>query len=108
MPSETRCVRIMLKPGALDAVRDWQSFINAHRDDVLQTLAAEGVTLEMAFLEQNGAESSLIYIMRCADFEKAFAAAQASESFIDAFHKKFKQDWWGERRALELLIEFHR
>lgn len=107
MQPETRCIRITLKPGSLPAVREWQEFLAAHRDEVIGTLKAEGVVLEAVFLDRYGADDVLIYVMTCADFVKAQDVATRSKSAVDAFHRKFKQDWWAERLPLEPLLDFY-
>lgn len=106
MPTETRCVRIKLKEGAQAAVREWQDFMNRHRDDVLETLRQEGVALESVFIESVGADTFLIYVMRCADFDRAHDVARKSANHVDQFHKQFKKDWWEQGERLECLIDF--
>lgn len=73
----------------------------------METLKAEGVVLEAVFLDKYDADDILIYIMTCADFDKAHDVAARSESVIDTFHKKFKQDWWGDCQPIETLIDFY-
>lgn len=106
MPADIRCVRIKLKQGSLDAVRTWQIFLKDHKQEVIETLKEEGVSLEAAFLDQIGTDHFLIYIMVCRDFEKAKQIARESNNIVDFFHRKFKQDWWDERMMLETLIHF--
>ena len=105
---KTRCVRIKLRPDSLPAVRAWQHFLEQNRNEVLKTLEAEGVTLEAAFLDNREGGDYLIYLMACEDFDNAKAIAANSKSFVDEFHKKFKQECWGESIELEPLISFQR
>jgi hypothetical protein len=50
---ETSCVKIRLKPGSLDRVREWAKTLNeTRRDEALATLRDETVVLEAAFLDR--------------------------------------------------------
>ena len=108
MNLETRCIRIKLHPDSLQAVRDWQRFLHENGAEVLKTLEAEGVALEAAFLDHIEGDDYLIYLMSCENFDNAKAIAANSKSFVDEFHKKFKQECWGESIELEPLISFQR
>ncbi len=108
MKFESICTKIALKEGSLPRVREWAATLNSRPDEVLQTLADEGVALETVFLEKQGDQYFLVYFMKAASFEKARVAAQKSVHAIDQYHKEFKRDTWGTRTPLELLIDFDR
>lgn len=105
---ESKCVRIRINDGMLPRVREWAKTLNSRSDEVLTTLRDEGVQLEMAFLEESSEGNFLIYVMRAESFEKARSIADQSPHPIDAYHKQFIKECWGERRRPELLIDFDR
>jgi len=102
----TRCIKVRLQPGCEAEVAAWAAELNRRSDEVLATLAAEGVTLEAAFLDHQADGVSLIYVMHAADFGHAVAVAKASAAPIDTYHRDFKQRCWDERTVLEPLIDF--
>ena len=101
---KTKCVKIQLKPGCLERVREWAAEVNNRSDEALATLRDEGVFIESAFLDSTTDGDFLIYYMRGTNFERAQEASSQSQHPIDAYHKQFKQDCWSERRHLEALI----
>ena len=103
---KTRCALIKLKPSSLDRVEAWASTLNTRSQDVLETLAREGVVLESAFLARIGGDDYLIYLMRSGDFEAAHRTGKESAAAIDEFHRQFKIDTWLERTELRPLIDF--
>lgn len=105
---ETRCFKIKLKAGSLDRVREWARTINERKEEALETLRAETVVIESMFLDRTEQGDFLIGYMKAESFQKAGAAVQESMHAIDDYHRKFKQDTWGERKDLELLIDLER
>ena len=102
-----KCHLIKLKPGSLDRVREWASEINARREEALQTLSDEGVTIESVFFMQNSDGDFLVYYMRAKDFEHAKQVVEKSVHSIDAYHQKFKKDTWESGKPLETLIDLN-
>ncbi len=49
---QIRCVRVKLKPGSLERVREWQSVMSERGAEALQTIQAEGIWVESTFLEE--------------------------------------------------------
>ena len=107
-PEEVVCARIQLKPGSLPQVREWAEHIRIHRDEALQTLQAEGVTVESVFLDSGADGDFLVYYMRSASQEAAQAVAARSVAAIDAYHRAFKRETWAEVRRLDLLLDLAR
>ena len=101
------CVRVRLKTGVLSRVREWAAYLAAHRSEALQTLEAEGVSIESVFLDSTADGDFLIYYMRSASHEKAREVAARSTAAIDNFHKAFKREAWVDVRQLELLVDLH-
>jgi len=100
-----RCVRIRLKPGSLDRVREWAHHIAAHEGEALDTLRAEGVSIESVFLDTSAEGDFLVYYMRAASHAQTQAAACRSTAQIDQYHRAFKRDTWAAVRPLELLLD---
>ena len=105
---ETRCMKIKLKPNALPRVRQWAAEINRRRDEALETLRDESVTLESVFLDSTPEGDFLIYFMKADDFAGAQEAARRSVRAIDAYHREFKRETWDGGTQLELLIDLER
>jgi uncharacterized protein DUF6176 len=105
---EAVCARVRLKPGSLPRVREWAAYVASHRDDALQRLAAEGVTIESVFLDESGAVAHLVYDMRSASIEQAQRTARDSVAAIDREHERFKADAWIEVTRLERLVDLSR
>ena len=107
-PEDVVCARIQLKPGSLPRVQEWAEHMRAHRDEALQTLAAEGVTVESVFLDSGAGGDFLVYCMRSTSQEAAQAVAARSVAAIDAYHRAFKRETWAEVRKLDLLLDLSR
>jgi len=103
---ETACVRIRLRPGSLERVREWADELKLRPEEVLATLRDERVWVESVFLEQTGDGDFLVYYMRAEDLEAAAEVARRSPHPIDAYHAQFKRDAWESSERLELLIDF--
>lgn len=99
------CVRIQLQPDSLPRVRAWAEHLRAHRDEALQTLAAEGVTVESVFLDSGAEGDFLVYYMRSGSQQRAQEVAARSVAAIDAYHRAFKRDTWAVVRPLDLLLD---
>ncbi len=105
MNYETRCVKIKLKSGSIEKVREWARVINEQKDEALETLRDESVILESVFLDQTDEDDFLIYLMKAESFSKAREAVQKSIHSIDEFHQNFKRETWADGKQLELLID---
>lgn len=99
------CAIIKLKPDSLNAVKEWQTYIQDNRSDAIQTLTDEGVSIESWFLTQINGEDYLVAYMRTDDIQKAHEAAKASTNHVDIIHKAFKKETWAERISTELLLD---
>ncbi len=105
MPTETRCVKIKLKPDSIAKVRQWAQTINARKTEALATLRDESVILEAVFLDQNSEGDFLIYVMRAENFKLAKQAVKNSLHAIDEYHQNFKKECWESGEKLEMLID---
>lgn len=89
-------------------VQEWAEYLRIHREDALQTLAAEGVTVESGFLDSGAEGDFLIYYMRSRSQQLAQEVAARSVAAIDAYHRAFKRDTWAQVRRLDLLLDLAR
>jgi L-rhamnose mutarotase len=99
---ETVCVRVRLKEGSLERVREWARELNSRRDEVLATLRDEGVRVESVFLDGD----TLVYYLRADSLEQAREVYAHSTHAIDAYHQRFKDETFDGQTSLELLIDF--
>jgi hypothetical protein len=72
----------------------------------LQTLVAEGVTLESVFLDRVGDTDYLVYYMRARDLEHAHAVGPKLDLPIQHYHNRFKRETWQQVTKLECLADF--
>ncbi len=108
MSYETRCIKIRLKPGSIERVREWAKTINERKDEALATLRDESVILEIAFLDRTSEGDFLIYLMKAENFEKARDAVKHSLHAIDEYHQNFKRECWAGGERLETLVDLDR
>lgn len=106
--AEIRCVRIKLKPDSLDRVYDWADALKKRKEEVLESLAAESVTLEAAFLERASDGDYLISVIAADDLAKADDVTKESDRPIEEFHRAFKNAAFESGERLEQLIFFER
>ena len=99
------CVRVRLKPNSVARVREWAKYIQEHKAEALQTLRAEGVSIETVFLESTAEGDFLVYYMRATSLDQAKLVAAQSMAAIDQYHKAFKRESWAEVVKLELLLD---
>jgi len=99
---ETVCVKVRLKPGSLPRVQAWAAELNNRRDEVMATLRDEDVVIESVFLDGD----ELVYYLKARDAAHAQAVYARSQHAIDEYHRRFKDETFGERRTLELLVDF--
>lgn len=99
------CAKVWLKPGCEARVREWAQHVAEHRDEALQTLADEGVSIESVFFDAAPGAPCLIYYMRSTSIERAEAVAAKSVHAIDAYHQAFKQETWLKVERMELLLD---
>jgi hypothetical protein len=104
---ETRCVKVKLKAGSLERVREWAAEINRRADEALATLTDEGVVVESVFLDSTDEGDFLIYYMKAESLERAREARRNAHA-IDEYHQQFQRDAFESGKQLELLIDFDR
>jgi hypothetical protein len=105
---KTRAVRIKLKPGSGERVREWATEITRRKGEALATLRNETIYLECFFLEHAVDGDYLIGVITAESFEASKEAVQKSLHDIDAYHKQFQKDAWESGESLELLVNLDR
>jgi hypothetical protein len=98
---------IELKPGSGDRVEAWAEHLNANRASALESLRAEGVSVESWFSLSLDGKDYLLCYMRADSMEESQKVAAKSENPVDAYHQQFKVDTWvrGAGAVGNLLID---
>lgn len=94
---ETHCTVIELLPDTTEKVREWAEFLRTNREEALQSLENEGVTIESAFVVNIEGKDYLVGYMRAVSMDKAREAVKNSTLNVDAYHQAFKKTCWGKR-----------
>ena len=106
---ETQFVKIKLKPGSLERVREWAQALNeTRREEALATLRDESVMVEAFCLDSTPEGDFLIAFMKAESFGKSQRVYADSEHEIDRYHQQFKEDTWESGQKLELLVDLDR
>lgn len=104
--SEVVYIRIALRPGSLQLVREWSRALNDdRRNEALAAMEREGVTVESYFLDRRPEGDYLIAYMRAESVTRASELASNSQLDIDLYHNQVKETAWGERAVLEPLVD---
>jgi hypothetical protein len=103
--SETLCLKIKLKPGSLERVKEWSLEINRRKDEAMETLEAEGIIVESFFLDSTEHGDYFIQYIKIENFERGKAIADSSSFLIEIYHRAFKQAVFENTQQLELLLD---
>jgi Family of unknown function (DUF6176) len=103
---ETTCTKIKIRKNCEKLVYQWAKELNSRKDEVLETLKNESVFWESAFIDKQGEDFYLIYIMKFESRKKLMIANSTTKHSIDKYHKRFKDSAWEHKEKLELLIDF--
>lgn len=98
---------IELKPGSSDRVDAWARHLDEHRESALESLRAEGVSVESWFSLSLGGKDYLLCYMRADSLEESQKVAANSGSPVDSYHQQFKVDTWvrGAGAVGKLLLD---
>ena len=99
------CVRVKLKEGMLEEVRQWFHTLMNRSAETLESLQNEGVIVESTFLDRQPSGDFLIYYLRAQDIEKAMDVFQNSSLTIDAYHKECWSKYCEKSTHLEQLFD---
>jgi hypothetical protein len=94
--------RYRIRDGSADAVHRWRREMNDRIEELRATLGPEGINLEIVLIEHAKDGDYLVFILDCADYERAVEVYSRSEAPIDNFHRQFLADNLLEREDLEL------
>ncbi|HLL18481.1 MAG TPA: DUF6176 family protein [Rubrivivax sp.] len=103
-----RVNRMRLRPGSREAVRRWAAEMKERHAEVVETLRAEGVDLEMWLYEESDEGDSLYIVIQTADYDRAVEIFLASTKPADLVHRAFLESVRLDSRQLELLNCFYR
>lgn len=100
---------IELQPNSDEEVKDWKAFIEAHREQALESLRAEGVSIESWFSLTLAGKDYLLCYMRADSIEESQQVMADSDNPVDARHRQFKENaWvWGSHVKTELLVDLN-
>jgi hypothetical protein len=102
---DVTCGMIKLKANSLDTVRQWTKVMNERKNEALQTIQNEGITVESVFLAKIGGDDFLVYYIRANDLQKSREVFKNSLMEIDLIHQQFKKDCWDVVSSTELLLD---
>jgi len=74
-------------------VREWEAYMQAHMDEVVQSLSQEGVRHEAWYMGKDDGGLYVIGVMDVDDQAASSAIAQSSSLSIDKIHRQFKTHW---------------
>jgi len=107
--SEVVLTKQKIKPRKLSKVKRWMKDIQERADEATETLQAEGVYTELAFLEKTDSGTFLVTYMEAADLESAWEPFEESDREIDMELKQFMRECLedsGGDHAIEPLYHF--
>lgn len=102
---EVRCIKVRLKKGSIDHVRDWFLTLVSRKNEVLETLRRESIIVESAFLDKIGDTDYLIYYIKSPDIKKSLEIFKNSCLPIDEFYKQKWRDLCEESIVLDVLLD---
>lgn len=102
--SQAMLVRLAFKPNGKESWLQWTEELKARHDEVLQTLADEGVRTEACFMSEHTGE--VFYYMEADDLETAKKIAAESIHKIDQQHREVWRNSLDMVEKLECLFLF--
>lgn len=85
---KVRCIKVKLKSESINQVKGWFVELNRRKDEVLESMRQENITIESAFLDHQENQYYLIYYIKSPDIKKALEVFEHSLLPIDQFYKK--------------------
>lgn len=102
---EVECIKIKLKPDAIDIVREWAARLNKEMEVVKELLRNEGMALESVFLDQSSDGNFLVYYLRSSNLKKSREISRASKHPLDAYHRDVMSKIGIESTRLTCLLD---
>jgi len=98
---DIKAVLIKLKPNSEKTVQEWRREIERLRDQAIQSLRNEDISVESWFKTEISGESYLLAYIRANDIEKAHKVVAESTLKVDEIHQQFKKDCWEREGSIE-------
>jgi len=104
---DIKAVLIKLKPNSERNIEAWKNEIERLRDQAIQSLRNEDISVESWFKTEISGEKYLLAYIRSNDIEKAHGIATKSILEVDKIHQQFKKDCWEKEGNIkfELLVD---
>lgn len=102
------CIKTKLKKELIGEIRLWLTTLKERIGETLESLKNEGVIVESAFLDKQGADLYLIYYMKAEDISHAHEVFNQSDLAIDHYHKQCWKKYCEGREVLEELLDLDR
>jgi len=101
--SEIQLRRYRLKAGKRERLYEWVEEVTSRRDEAVETLQAENVYSETAFLESRADGDYVCFYMEAEDVEAAAEAFEASTHDLDQQFKQLLNDVVAENQPDEAI-----
>ena len=99
---ESQCVRIPLKAGQTERFIEWIRSIQGRKREMLEAMAAEGVSFEAIFLERGVPADSIVFYMRAENLAEAQRRFAGSTLAIDVETRSIIAECWDTTGAAVL------
>ena len=106
---ETQCLKIKLKSGTKDKVREWCNTFREH-DGLDYVLEQETVVVETLFLDEQADGDYLIFYLKAESLQQANDFLTKESHALNDLSKAFMQECWDlpNAKALEMILDVHR
>lgn len=104
---ETLCLKVQLKEGCIEQVRNWFNTLKLRIEETKKTLRNEGAVIESVFLDSIGEKNFLIYYIKAKDIEFARSVFKQSTLSIDLYHKKCWELYCEKSIVLQELLDIN-
>jgi len=104
---DVKAVLIKLKPNSENDVQSWKNEIERLRDQAIQSLRNENITIESWFKTEISGEKYLLAYIRANDIKKSQKIAANSTLEVDKIHQQFKRNCFEKNDNInfELLVD---
>lgn len=105
--AESQCIRVRLKPGKTEEFANWAKSLSGRKDEVRESLRAEGMLSELIFIERTPAGDFVLFYTKAESLLAANQAFERSKLPLDIEAKRVMADTWdfSQIQLLEGLAE---
>jgi hypothetical protein len=98
---------VKIRPGKTDEFLEWAKSLSNRKDEVVEALRSEGLTMELLFIERDTSGDYAVLYTKAHDLAQANAAFEASSLKIDQEAKGIMARTWdlSSIRQVEKLLE---